>query len=174
MINTNTLTRLRITRLGARSCALFISAALLAFTPLTQAQLNADAEDPCWVQDQSGVAPALIYSVVMIDDPSSDPEEVQAIFGRALIADCNVNDTDDTGSSALTYAIIFNRPAMAEQLLNAGANAYVRRHHSKPQLNGKNAFEILEIVSQSQPLTDRSALREIFERQHARRVSKSR
>lgn len=154
-----------------------LSAGLLALALFTTAAANelplrSAAEDPCWVQDGNLIAAALPYAVVMIDDPSSDPEEVQAIFARALAADCPVNETDDTGSTALIYAIIFNRAEMAEQLLNAGANAYVRLRHDKPQLNGKNAFEVFELISASQPLTDRSKLRRVLEQQHRRHLSK--
>lgn len=166
--------QLRKLRLRMRHCARIVAASLLGASLEAQAQLITDGgvEDPCWVQDEKSVAPALIYSVVMIDDPSSDPEEVQAIFGRALVAECKVDETDETGATALIYSIIFNRPQMAEQLLQAGANAYVRLRHNRPVLNGKNAFEVLDLFLDRQPLTDRSQLRDVLERQHERRVSK--
>lgn len=100
----------------------------------------------CALSDGKTVIGSTIH--LMVDAYGNHPklkdETILEIITTAIMAGCNLHETNPSGLSPLNSAILLNQPVLVRLFLESGANPNLRISGSKAFMNGKNSFDLYE------------------------------
>lgn len=113
----------------------------------------------CHMTDGRSTAPTLVVAVELYHEGVFPRERSLQVIDVALSAGCSIEEPDEVGSTPLVAAILFNEPELARLLLQRGADPYRRMSSTKPYLNGRDAFGVLQLLQEKRPAENRQALR---------------
>lgn len=142
----------------------FLVVILLVVTPslcwaspesLKSVGLESSGKDGCYLSDGNRVVGSTIG--VMVDAYDHHPrlpnDTILAVIQMAISAGCNVNEENTLGLSPLNSAILLNHPVLVQLLLSKGANPMRKIKSHKKFVDGKNSFELYELLKVKKDMT---------------------